>query len=188
MYLVEKINAVPSLYEELDREIQTFKSHSALSCPINCGSCCLKSDLEATVLEFLPAAYELYMTKKYEDVLERLENVADNTCVFYNPFEKNGLCNHYSGRGLICRLFGFSVQYNKHSQRTLIACKLLKSNVNPTKLNFSLKLAPEMNSWYMKLYGIDPLLSGDYMPVNKAIRKALEIVLLHGQYDRKKPA
>ncbi len=47
--------------------------------------------------------------------------------------------------------------------------------------------APQMAAWYMKLYGIDPRLSVQYFPVNEAIKKVLEMVLLDARF-RKRPA
>ena len=55
MSIQEKIEAVMTVYRELDHEIKSFQQWSGLGCPAGCGKCCYKSDLEATTLEFTEA-------------------------------------------------------------------------------------------------------------------------------------
>ena len=93
----------------------------------------------------------------------------------------------YSVRGLICRLFGFSVKTDKLGSRTLVTCHLIKDTMNGALLEPSLEIAPNLSSYYMRLYGIDPSLSIRYLPVNHAIKEAIEMILFDFNY-RKKPA
>ena len=55
-----------TVYRELDHEIKSFQQWSGLGCPAGCGKCCYKSDLEATTLEFIPFAYEIYLRGEAE--------------------------------------------------------------------------------------------------------------------------
>jgi Fe-S-cluster containining protein len=187
MYLKYTIKSVTRIFREADLHIATFQFQSKLSCAPNCGWCCTKSNIEATVLEFLPAAYNLYLSGQFNTILDSIENKTDTLCVFYNPFSDEGFCSYYHTRGLVCRLFGFSKKTDKTGAHTLVTCKPIKQLINFKNMQNILPDAPEMSEYYLRLYGIDPSLAIHYLPINQSIKKALEIVLLHFQY-KKKPA
>ena len=186
--LIKKIKAVNRIYRDLDADITRFRQASGLICPSDCGECCMKPDLNATVLEFLPAAHHLFVTGTYNSVIEKLDYLADPVCVFYNPFARRGMCTNYPGRGLVCRLFGFSVRNDKNGNRSLITCKKIKSTLKPGQIEPFLDQAPVTSSYSMRLYGIDPELSTQYFPVNKAIKRALELVVFYNDYNSKESA
>lgn len=187
MYLINKIKAVNKVFGQLELQISKFKEKSGISCASNCGVCCQKNDIEATVLEFLPAALSLYISGEYEKIFTQVENNPGGICVFYNPFAREGFCSQYQNRGLICRLFGFTTKKGKNGIPSLITCKTIKQSLDPVLLEKSIEEAPEMVEYYMKLHCIDPMLAIQYFPINLSIRKALEMVLLHFEY-KKKPA
>ncbi len=188
MYLLNKIKAVNKIYKQLEKHNSAFRMKSCLSCIPDCGECCLTNNIEATVLEFLPAAYNLCFSGKYESIIESIENKTDEICVFYNPFSGQGFCSNYVNRGLICRLFGFAVKTNKRNEKVLTTCKHIKSLIQPEKLKSNISHAPEMSSYYMQLYCIDPCLATLHLPINSSIQKAVEIVSMHFQYKKKKMA
>ena len=185
--LEEKTRAVNSLFGKLDRHISAFKRYSGLRCPAGCRECCLKQDLEATVLEFLPAAHSLLLKGECDPVLERIHEKTDACCVFFNPFGKQGNCSVYGERGLICRLFGFSAREDKHGTRTLVTCPVIKESIRYRDAATAVDHAPNLSSYYLRLYGIDPELSVRYLPVNQAIKKAIELTLFQSSF-RKRPA
>ena len=187
MYLKYKINAVNRVFRQADACVASFQNRSKLSCLPGCSLCCQKKNIEATILEFLPAAYHLYLSGKYHDVLDDIENRLDGLCVFYNPFSNEGSCSLYQNRGLVCRLFGFSKKTDKQDSHILITCRQIKEHYNIDNIRNKLIHAPEISSFYLKLYGIDPKLVVHYSPINEAVKAALEIVLLHFKYT-KKPA
>lgn len=171
-----------SVYQHLDNHISRFKVKSCLDCIPNCGRCCIISDTEATVLEFLPAAYELYLAGENEIILKNLEHQTDSICVFYNPFGRNGFCSNFVHRGLVCRLFGFSTRTDKYGNRILVTCNEIKRTIQSDSLGQYINRAPEMSSYYLRLYSTDPILSIQYFPVNESIRKALNNTMLDFQY------
>jgi len=175
------------MYRHLDRHVSAFKRRSGLSCVNGCGLCCRTGELNATILEFLPAAYDLYLKGEADTVLQQITDKKDTFCVFYNPLSHGENCTHYSQRGLICRLFGFSVRTDKHGQRSLVTCHLIKSTMDSLLSMQSLEAAPSLSSYYMRLYGIDPALSVRYIPVNQAIKEAVEHVLFYFNL-RRRPA
>ena len=90
----------------------------------------------------------------------------------------------YDYRGLICRLFGFSARSNKKNELHLISCKIIKSGIHPDLLAGQINDAPVSSAWYLKLYGIDPQLATKHLPINEAIRKALELVMFLNQFKK----
>ncbi|NBP70080.1 MAG: YkgJ family cysteine cluster protein, partial [Cytophagia bacterium] len=60
MRLDEKVKAVAEVFTKLDAEIAAFQQNTKLHCKMGCGKCCFKPDIEATPLEFLPFAFDLY--------------------------------------------------------------------------------------------------------------------------------
>ena len=186
MQVIHKIRAVNRIYRQVDRQVLEFREKSGLQCIPGCGKCCLKADIETTVLEFLPAAWSLYRSGKYPDLITRMDHITDKVCVFYNPFGEEGCCSVYGERGLICRLFGFSSRVDKYGDCILVTCNAIKNMNRKPGFDKAVGLAPEISSCYMKLYGIDPGLSMPYFPINESIRKALDIVLLNTQYRKRR--
>ena len=60
MSIVRKVKAVERIFNELEEEINNFKSLTNLHCLSGCGKCCTKPDIEASPLEFLPLAFEWF--------------------------------------------------------------------------------------------------------------------------------
>ena len=177
--LEEKIKSIKGMYRLADRHVSAFKRRSGISCVHDCGLCCRTGELEATSCEFLPAAYHLYVNGGSDSVLDRIARKQDTVCVFYSPENSGGHCSQYPNRGLICRLFGFSVSTNKHEVPGLYTCRLIKDTMLQPPAPAILQAAPRISSYYMRLYGIDPASALDYMPVNEAISRAIEQVSLH---------
>jgi uncharacterized protein len=186
MHLTTKIKAVTRIFRELEIQSTKFKDKSGMACIQNCSLCCTNPKVSATVLEFLPAAYELFISSNSEQILEKLELKTDSVCIFHSPFQTGGGCSNYINRGLICRLFGNSGRIKKHGDKIFLSCVPLKGSIHPDKLNNFLQIMPEMQAWYMRLYGIDPALSVEYLPINEAIKKALEIIIFHFQFRKKR--
>jgi Fe-S-cluster containining protein len=183
----DKIKAMNRMNRHLDRHMSAFKRRSGLECVNGCGLCCRNGELSATIIEFLPAAYHLYLKGQANDMLEQIDNKQDTICVFYNPALQSDYCTQYKQRGLICRLFGFSVRTDKHGTRSLVTCHPIKSAMDSPPTSEVLETAPSLSSYYMRLYGIDPSLAIRYLPVNQAIKEAIEEVMIHFKY-RKRPA
>jgi len=189
MSLENKIRTVEKILLELDEDIKHFQSRSSLGCKFGCGKCCFKPDIEATPLEFLPFAFHLYQTRKGEEWLERLDKMNDEKiCAILNPTQAGaGLCSEYAHRGLICRLFGFSARTNKYDKKELVTCSIIKTEQvekfqeTEIQINSGGKV-PVMSDYYMKLYDVDPILANEFVPINQAIKRAIEIVLQYFLY------
>ncbi len=180
--LEEKVKSIEAVFDKLDRAIDEFQSVTSLHCKFGCGKCCFKPDIEATSLEFLPFALHLYKSNLAEEWLSKLNERAEEICLILNPTQAGtGLCSQYAHRGLICRLFGYSARTNKYAKRELVTCKIIKTEQASAfalaEGNIALGLeVPVMNEYYMQLASIDFDMAREFYPINKAIRRAIELV------------
>lgn len=190
MHLPLKIKKVTQLFVELEDHIASFKNPSKLSCLTGCGKCCTKPDIEATILEFMPFAFELFSRRLHFNFLEKLEQHTGSICMLLSPFTENGAvghCTEYAGRGLICRLFGFSTSRDKYGQLQLVTCKTIKAMDTYSALENNRELvlmAPVISDYYSKLARIDFMLGSRTYPINTAIAKAVQEVMHYYTYRR----
>lgn len=188
MTIEEKVRAVEQVFAELDAAISEFQSWSKLGCQFGCGKCCFKPDIEATALEFLPFAFHLYKSDQAWDWFGRVRSSDDPLCLILNPTQEGaGLCSEYQYRGLICRLFGYSARTNKHGRKELVTCQIIKTGQVESHQLAESKIedgaaVPVMSDYYMQLHAIDPDLARSFYPINKAIQKALEVVMHYYAY------
>lgn len=195
MSIVRKVRAVEKLYGELQQAISQFQSATGLQCVSGCGFCCQKPDIEASVLEFLPFAYQLYIDGKAYEWLEQMEHHQhDKVCTLFFPLhvhQQKGMCKDYPYRGLICRLFGFSATMNKYGQPILSTCKIIKTEQASQyeMANEGIREGlpvPVMHHYYSRLCAIDHRLTEKLYPINQAILYAIETVLAYYAYRGKK--
>jgi len=197
MKLHHKVQAVERVFRELDKELAAFKDATGLYCIAGCGLCCKKPDIAASPLEFLPLAYHLFKEEKALQWLEEIQTQSDTTiCLAFRAMlgqDDKGFCSQYNHRGLICRLFGFSAMLDKHGQPKLATCKTIKNErpeefVKATRHIESGKKVPVMRNHYFKLRNIDPDLANMLIPINQAIKIALDIVLSYYAYRKPRRA
>jgi hypothetical protein len=191
MAIEKKVKQVEILFDRLEKEITAFKSETNLNCLVGCGKCCSKPDIDASPLEFLPWAFNLFLNGKAEEMLEELNNSAISTCHIYRPLalleEYNGSCSNYRYRGLICRLFGYAASRDKYGELRLATCKIIKEdqleNYNNTEEAISKGLyVPIFTDYYMQLSQIDYRLATTMLPINEALKIAIEEVLHYYAY------
>ena len=183
-----KIHALMEVFHDADEATARFRKDSGLACEQGCGRCCENPDVETTVLEMLPGAMDLWSHHKADAILEklaRLDGDSSRQCVFYQPdpfVAGHGRCSAYSFRPLVCRLFGFSAWADKHGRDVIVTCptikrrqakKLEKARQEVQKENMRI---PRMTDYAMKIFGIDPGLGEKKIPINAALKIALEKV------------
>ena len=186
-----KVAAVEELYRKLDLEINTLQTETKLHCNVGCGKCCTKLDIEASPLEFLPWAFHIFLNGDAEKVLAELEIKTSTICHIYNPLtildKVNGSCSNYAYRGLICRLFGYAATKDKYGQLRLATCKIIKTEQvknfeNASNLIQNGLPIPIFTDYYMNLSQIDYQLGNIILPINKALKYAIEEVLQYYAY------
>ena len=192
MNLQQKSQEVRRVFEELDSEIKLFLDASQIGCISGCGFCCANPKVSASVLEFLPLAFDLYEKGKAEAALTLLESkIVEEPCVVYKATSADGsmgFCSDYQNRGMICRLFGSSARRNRLAKKEIITCKKIKEGKKEKYEAASLAVnegmpVPLSGDAYSQLYNIDFQLTSEQMPINKAIQKALEAVLRFKYYE-----
>lgn len=192
MSLERKVRLVEGLFDQLELEITQFQHKTKLHCLTGCGQCCTNPTMEASPLEFLPWAFHLFLNGKAEDVLKELTTKEKHAiCHVYSPLNlidsTMGNCNDYKYRGLICRLFGYAATRDKYGQQRLVTCKIIKEHQanlyqdTNEAINKGLYV-PMFTDYYMQLNQIDFHLGNQVVPINKALKLALEEVLQYFAY------
>lgn len=172
---------VLEVYRVLDMAVAEFASLTGLSCPEGCGHCCLSEKVEATVLECIPLAFELFRTLQAEFILKRLErNDNARQCVLYRPdMTDAGLwgCTQYKYRTVVCRLFGFAGNRDREGIARLAMCRVMKekSSTGNSEIDLADPSAPLplfVDSG-LRITALHPGLGTVRMPINMALRDAL---------------
>ncbi|MDF0716833.1 YkgJ family cysteine cluster protein [Muricauda sp. 334s03] len=189
MTLDQKVRLVEALFDQLERETQQFQDKSGLGCVSGCGKCCSYPNIDASPLEFLPWAFQLFLSGKAEDALATLQENTPKTCFLLTPVSilSKGHCGSYKHRGLICRLFGYAASRDKHGNLRLATCKTIKEEQADSYRIASEAISkgtyvPVFTDYYMQLNQIDYQMESKIMPINKALKMALEEVLQYYTY------
>ncbi|MBQ0768858.1 MAG: YkgJ family cysteine cluster protein [Bizionia sp.] len=189
MSIERRVQLVENLFHQLEQETAQFEKTSGLSCVSGCGKCCTYPDVEASPIEFLPWAFHLFMNGEAEKTLALLNETQTSSCIIYKPLSVTGRgrCSDYKYRGLICRLFGFAASSDKYGNLRLATCKIIKEGqaeqYKTTTEAISKGLyVPVFTEYYMQLNQIDFHLGNIILPINKALKMALEEVLQYYAY------
>jgi len=190
MSIISKVKAVEQIFASLDKEIASLQATSGLHCIAGCGKCCFKPDIEASPLEFLPYAFHLFLTNRIEEQYDLLLTRDNSTCAIFSPMKGSlvkGSCSEYKFRGLICRLFGYSAVRDKYGKTSFITCLPLKTEAAESiaAINDSISSGgsvPMMNDYYFQIRSIDPHLGTKLMPINQALKEAMEVVMSYYAY------
>lgn len=190
MTIADKVKAVEEVFGKLEAEAASFQQWSGLYCKTGCAKCCLKPDIAATVLEFLPFAHHLYQKGLSELWLEKIIQTESSFCVVLDQSMSSvaGACSAYPYRGLICRLFGYSARKNKYDKKDLVTCQVIKTELKEVYDKATAAIVndgaavPMMSHYHMQLMAIDEFLTRKLYPVNEAIRLAIEEVLSYYAY------
>ena len=189
MSIERRVKLVENLFLKLEHETNQFKQSSEISCVSGCGKCCSYPNVEASPLEFLPWAFHLFLNGEAKNFLALLNKTNKLTCLLFKPLAilGQGRCTNYKYRGLICRLFGFAANTDKYGNLRLSTCKIIKEGQAKkyTSTNEAIKkglYVPVFTEYYMQLNQIDYNLGNKIMPINKALKMALEEVLQYYAY------
>jgi Fe-S-cluster containining protein len=191
MSIERKVRLIEELFSNLEKEISTFKQQFDINCISGCGKCCTKLDIEASPLEFLPWAFQLFLNGTAEKVLTELKGKTSLICAIYQPLSlidnNSGSCRDYQYRGLICRLFGHAATKDKYGKLRLATCKIIKeAKLNSYKSSIEAiengTYIPIFTDYYMQLSQIDFKLGNIILPINKALERALIEVLSYYAY------
>ena len=192
MSIARRVRLVEGLFEQLDLEISEFQDKTKLHCLSGCGNCCTNPTMEASPLEFLPWAFHLFLNGKAEDTLKTLNSKEKKSlCHIYTPLniiDSNlGRCSNYKYRGLICRLFGYAASNDKYGKKRIVTCTIIKENQKDFHQDTVEAISnglyvPMFTDYYMQLAQIDFNMGNIIVPINKALKLAIEEVLQYYAY------
>ncbi|MGL5082578.1 MAG: YkgJ family cysteine cluster protein [Microcoleaceae cyanobacterium] len=175
---------VMDAYTRIDQTVETFQAATHLHCPNGCGWCCQNPEVETTLLEMLPLVIELFQRGEIEGWLHQAAaSEYQGQCVFYQPdplIEEKGRCQVYPWRPTLCRLFGFATVTQKSGQEQLAACVKHKTAVPDILKNAQTAIAqgtvhaPNFAEATQQITNLDPTLGQQRMPINAALRVAIE--------------
>jgi len=179
-----------TLYSEISEAFASFQQQSGLHCLSGCGHCCKNPQVEASILEMLPMALRFYEDNKLEEWLEKLNDAENLPCLVYQSHSsdgKLGRCGQYQERPSLCRMFGVAGYFNKHQQVTLSICKYIREQYPELTIKreseASQEHTPMLIHWSYRLTQLEPTLIQERMPINRALKQALEKVALYAQYQ-----
>lgn len=95
--------------------------------------------------------------------------------------EESDRCGQYLQRPSVYRMFGVAGFLNKRREVTLSICKHLKT-LYPQEV--SSEGAPILTYWSSQLATFEPRLVQDFLPLNQALKIALEKVVLYAEYQK----
>lgn len=191
MSIEEKVGQIEALFDHLEIEIAAFTSDTHLFCNAGCGKCCSTPNIDASPLEFLPWAFHLFLDGKAEETLKLLKNTSSSNCLLYRPISvlehQKGSCSNYRYRGLICRLFGYATNTDKYGKLRLATCKIIKEEQQENFIAAEESInkgnyVPVFTDYYMKLAQIDLRMGVLLLPINEALKIAIEEVLHYYAY------
>ncbi len=180
--MLQELNSqVLEVYRILDEAVAGFVARTGLSCPEGCGHCCSSEKVEATVLECIPLAFELFRTMQAELILKRLQkNEDEKRCVLYRPdFTEAGLwgCTQYRHRVVVCRLFGFAGNPDRQGIPRLAMCRIMKEKTGTQEASILLddqtSPMPLFVDAGLRITSLHPGSGTVRMPINAALREAL---------------
>ncbi len=181
--LQELESQVLELYRSLDAAVAEYAAGTNLACPAGCGQCCRSEKVEATVLECIPLAFELFRTHQAELILKRLEKNGDERqCILYRAdFTEAGLwgCSQYSHRAVVCRLFGFAGNRDREGIPRLAMCRIMKerlADITPPGGDDEHSPMPLFSEAGLRISALHPGLGAARMPINRALLEALRKV------------
>lgn len=185
MPLLETSIQVEKLFHEIQAATEQFSKSAQLSCLAGCGKCCENPEIETTVLEMLPLAFEYKKKNKLDELYEAALKMQNQICLSYQKTSDNrGFCKNYHQRPGLCRLFGFAAVRDKQNKLDFAACRPLL-NAHPEKIQSikkEVRLAqlciPTFVDFSAQLSEIDPSMAMESLPINNAILKAIEKVSL----------
>jgi hypothetical protein len=126
----------------------------------------------------------LFRTFQAELILQRLlKNGDERHCILYrSDYTGAGLwgCSKYRHRAVVCRLFGFAGNRDRHGTPQLAMCRVMKAQPAPVPAvmpeDGDDAAMPLFSNAGLRITALHPGLGTTRMPVNVALREALQKV------------
>lgn len=193
---MDSLTSIQNHFQSLDKRIEQIQNLTGLHCPHGCGKCCENPNVETSPLDWLPQARELAREGKLEKVWEDLDNLAPNSPCYYYIQDPNylgrGRCGAYQNRPMVCRMFGYSAVRDKYGKKKASICKVHKETQPQEAKRFQMlaensPLVPVFAEEYWEFCGYKPNYA-EQMPINQALKKAIEILSFYPPFQHPNPA
>jgi Fe-S-cluster containining protein len=168
---------VLDIFEQADHQTAECRAKTGIHCLPGCGQCCRSEKIEASSLEMLPAAQELFRRGDVLDWLEKLAGTDSRLCIFYraDPHnDGNGRCQIYPWRPLVCRLFGWVTSRNKYGKKQLSVCSHIRrtfaEQIEAAELSAS--DLPSYTDFSTRISALNPSMGARLLPINQAFQQA----------------
>ncbi len=174
-----------SLFQSLDEEVMSFALTQSVRCLPGCGACCQSPNIETTVAEMLPLAYELFQKGNAEDSAWNWSEEQGAACPQYESHPDRpaqGRCRTYAFRPAICRLFGYSGFRDKSGAIRFATCRNIQAQEGERiqsiegRLNRGESTIPFLAEVHERVAEIGGNLAWEILAINEALRRALEII------------
>ncbi|AWL13367.1 hypothetical protein HMF8227_02919 [Saliniradius amylolyticus] len=189
-YLRALAQRIETVYQQLNLRFSDYQQQQGLSCISGCGRCCTNPDVEASPLEMLPLALNLFDQGQAEVTLDKLRAASGFHCLHYQRLSLDGArdqCGIYAHRPGICRMFGAAGVRGKDGQARLSVCQPIKTAradaYHQTLSALEVTPPPMIADGRQQLVNLDPLWGRQTLPINQALSWALEKVLTAAYYD-----
>jgi len=180
-HLLNLNTQIRRIWGELDEKIAKYASEARYSCPSGCGTCCEYPDIEVSVLDCIPTAWDLRRLPP----ISKSTKTSGSSC----PFYQGGSCGVYATRPTLCRLFSFSSRRNKSGEAELVLCGRLRETLKcdlPELAAGSAKdillLAPMIDEWSSRVATLDFTLGQRRLPIAAAMEEASAYLEHAGAY------
>lgn len=189
MNIKETVFNLQKVFDEMGETFSAFQKDSGLHCISGCGQCCRFPDIESTVLESLPFAFNAFREGKLEEWIGRLEST-QGSCILWegNPETGQGRCSSYNFRPSVCRVFGASGYFDKNHNVSLSICKFIKETspevVETALKNCTLENTPMIAQWYSKIQSLGSPELLERRPINESLLAALQLIGFYSQYQK----
>jgi Fe-S-cluster containining protein len=183
--LTTMIADLTRLFQSLDEEVMSFAQAQSVRCLPGCGACCQSPNIETTVAEMLPLAYELFQKGNAEDRAWNWSEQKGALCPQYESHPDRpaqGRCQTYAFRPAICRLFGYSGFRDKSGTIRFATCRKIQVQEGDKiqriegRLNRGESSIPFLSEAHERVAEIGGNLAWEILPINEALRRALEII------------
>jgi Fe-S-cluster containining protein len=187
MKLEDLCQHISEHYRLMSEAFGSAQTSAGLRCPTDCGKCCTTPTIEASVMEMLPMALELFHQGEAEEMLTELGTRDLSTCVLLERFTADGArgwCRMYAQRPSVCRMFGVGAVLRKDDERELSLCRELRTLFTSEVARIDKAQMPLMSEWGLRGLQIHPDFLRERRPISIALCMALEKVLFHKSLSR----
>lgn len=191
-YAGEGMEALASLYEQIEIETARFCTEHSIACGPGCGTCCEHFMPDITALEARMVAAYLLLVKKDTALIYKIAEAKKSEtgpCPLYR-FDSPYHCSVYPARPLVCRLFGVCANGDKEGNGVFRRCRYNAEATMPLQLKFGPEV-PVMQDYAYALRALDSSANSVSL-LPKAILEQLEqlsflVSMLTSQDDNSNP-